>query len=239
MQVGKEAKRQATAFTARLKGRPTLVAAIAFLAVGICLVAAIGALGAGESVQVLKRGSDPLATDPSKALSTKGDDDARDDSVDVAQEEHLVVDVGGAVLRPGVVELEAGSRVDDAIEAAGGLLDDADVSGINRAAPLVDGQKVFVPQVGQNSSEQGADAPSSEASAANAADVGGNSNGLVSINMATAEELDTLPGVGPSTAAAIVREREANGPFASLEDLMRVSGIGEKKFAKLKDSICL
>ena len=62
---------------------------------------------------------------------------------------------------------------------------------------------------------------------------------LVNINSATAEELDSLPGVGPSTAAAIVEDRDANGPFSSVEDLMRVSGIGEKKFAKLRDHICV
>lgn len=64
-------------------------------------------------------------------------------------------------------------------------------------------------------------------------------SGLVNINTASAEELDALPGVGPSTAAAIVEEREANGPFSSADDLMRVSGIGEKKFAKLKDHVCV
>ena len=72
---------------------------------------------------------------------------------------------------------------------------------------------------------------------ASGSDVGATSSGVININTATAEELDSLPGIGPSTAAAIVEDRERNGPFASPEDLMRVSGIGEGKFSKLKDQI--
>ena len=149
----------------------------------------------------------------------------------------VVVHVDGMVVNPGVYQLQGESlRMNDAVEAAGGLADGADTSRVNLAEPLSDGQKVHVPAIGEEDAGTGGTSPSlgtmpsTETSAAS-------SDGIVNINTATAAELTTLPGVGEATAAEIVRDREANGAFASIEDLMRVSGIGEKKFAKLKDKI--
>lgn len=148
----------------------------------------------------------------------------------------IVVHVDGAVASPGVYELAIASpRVRDAVDAAGGLAQGADTSSINLALPLGDGQKVHVPFEGEAA---GAEADSSGGDAV-IGSVSSSMPSLVNINSATAEELDSLPGVGPSTAAAIVEDRDANGPFSSVEDLMRVSGIGEKKFAKLRDHICV
>lgn len=152
----------------------------------------------------------------------------------------LIVDVSGAVKHPCVVRLKSGARVDDAIEAAGGLADDADASLIDRAAKVNDGDKVSVPSINdaQPQAQQGTDTVST-ASGGNSGTSASQQNGLVNINSATAEQLDTLPGVGPSTAQAIIDDRTQNGPFSSIDDLMRVSGIGEKKFAKLKSGICI
>ena len=148
----------------------------------------------------------------------------------------IVVHVDGAVASPGVYELAIASpRVRDAVDAAGGLAQGADTSSINLALPLGDGQKVHVPFEGEAA---GAEADSSGGDAV-VGSVSSSMPSLVNINSATAEELDSLPGVGPSTAAAIVEDRDANGPFSSVGDLMRVSGIGEKKFAKLRDHICV
>lgn len=147
----------------------------------------------------------------------------------------IVVHVDGAVASPGVYELAIASpRVRDAVDAAGGLAQGADTSSVNLALPLGDGQKVHVPFEGEAA---GAEADTNGGDAAGS--VSSSMPSLVNINSATAEELDSLPGVGPSTAAAIVEDRDANGPFSSVEDLMRVSGIGEKKFAKLRDHICV
>lgn len=151
------------------------------------------------------------------------------DEGEPADDGPLVVDVDGAVASPGVVEVPAGSRVADAIDAAGGLTEEADVSGVNRAAPLADGEKVYIPRAGEAVQAPGSSAASSE----------GTSEALVNINTAGLSELDELPGIGPATAQAIIDEREANGPFTSIEDIMRVSGIGEKKFEKLADRICV
>ena len=148
----------------------------------------------------------------------------------------VYVDVDGAVVSPGVYRLKDGARVAQAIDAAGGLAPEADVTGLNRASKVTDGQKIHVPTVGEQQAsiaEAGVDGGASASSG-----VGG-ATGLVNINTASAEELQTLSGIGPSMAQSIIDERTKNGAFASVDDLMRVSGIGEKKLAKIKDCICV
>ena len=137
-----------------------------------------------------------------------------------------IVHVAGAVLRPGVYELGPGSRVDDAVQRAGGATADAELGWINLAAPVVDGDQIYVPVIGEQRplpSPAGSTASASEAAPA----------GPVDVNRASPSELDSLPGIGPATAAAIVDERERNGPFSSFEDLERVPGIGPAKLAGL------
>lgn len=149
----------------------------------------------------------------------------------------ICVHVDGAVATPGVYYLADGSRVADALAAAGGTAENGCTAAVNMAQRLQDGQQVVVPTVEEASSGT---VPSAAASGLDVPSPAGESrSGLVSINRASVEELQTLSGIGAATARKIVADREQNGPFASLEDLMRVSGIGEKKFAALKDSLCL
>lgn len=138
----------------------------------------------------------------------------------------LVVHVAGAVQVPGVYQLVTGSRVIDAIEAAGGVAADSNSDAINLAAALTDGERVYVPRVGEA-------APVVASGGAGAGDSGA-LTGPVNLNTATADDLDTLPGVGPATAAAILAYRDQYGPFASLEDLGEVSGIGPAKIEALR-----
>lgn len=148
----------------------------------------------------------------------------------------LTVHVDGAVASPGVYSISlADARVTNAIDAAGGLTEDADTSQLNLAQPLEDAMKVHVPRQGEEVQAPAATttSPSSVTSSASS------SGGLININTATVEELQSLSGVGEATAKAIVQDREEHGAFTSIEDLMRVSGIGEKKFAKLQGSICV
>jgi len=140
----------------------------------------------------------------------------------------VVVHVAGAVLVPGVFELPAASRVADAIDRAGGPSDDAEVGALNLAAPLVDGTRVYVPVVGEEV-PPAVDTPVADSETGEAAEP----LGPVDVNRATAVELEALPGVGPATAAAIVTERDRNGPFVSFADLERVPGIGPAKLAAL------
>jgi len=146
----------------------------------------------------------------------------------------VVVDVVGAVRAPGVVHVRNGSRVVDAIAAAGGAAPDADVARLNLAAPVADGSRIAVPKVGQPAV---AVDPGAVTGAPGGASAGSAPAGPVDINTATAAELDALPGVGPATAAAIVTDREQHGPFASVDDLSRVRGIGPAKLAQLHDLV--
>lgn len=144
-----------------------------------------------------------------------------------------VVDVEGAVRRPGIVRLPADARVIDAIGAAGGPEPGADLARVNLAARVADGARIAVPKIG-------APAPAIDPSAVSGTAGGtgdANASGPVNLNTATAAQLDALPGVGPATAAAIVHEREAHGPFRSVDDLRRVRGIGPAKLAQLHDLV--
>lgn len=164
--------------------------------------------------------------------STRGAPANANDAVPDVTE--TVVHVDGAVASPGVYALDSECpRINDAVELAGGLLPDADTSGINLAQPLADGQKVHVPYEGEEASPD-AQAAVDSVGASGPVATGGS---RVNINTASPEELQRLPGVGEATAASIVDDRERNGPFSMAEDLMRVSGIGEKKFDKMRDMI--
>lgn len=141
----------------------------------------------------------------------------------------LVVDVAGAVLNPGVYSLPMNSRVIDAINAAGNVLKGADVSDINLARLLKDGEQVYVYAATRSSSSSRSTARSAPP----------RSTGPIAINRASAKELEALDGIGPVLASRIIAYRNANGPFVTLEALLEVSGIGPAKFAQFKEKIRL
>jgi competence protein ComEA len=143
----------------------------------------------------------------------------------------IVVHVTGAVRAPGVYELSAGQRVADAIDAAGGALADADPNTLNLAAPVADGDRVAVPTAEETAAGAVA-APAGHSPAAPAAGAG-----PVELNTATIAELETLPQIGPATAAAIVEFRQVNGPFATVDDLEAVPGIGPAKLAAIRELV--
>ena len=138
----------------------------------------------------------------------------------------VVVHVAGAVSSPGVYTLPADSRVDDAVRAAGATAD-ADLSQLNLAQKLADGQKITVPVAGAT--------PADGSSAATTAD--SDNGGLININTATQEELESLPSIGEVRAQAIIAYREEHGGFRTIDELMEVSGIGEKIFADISPHI--
>lgn len=140
----------------------------------------------------------------------------------------VVVHVAGAVTKPGVVELGAGARVIDALEAAGGAAPDADLDRLNLAAKLADGERVLVQRVGE---PLAAGVPEPGASGSEA------TSGLLNLNTATPAQLEELPGIGPVLAAAIIEERERRGGFRSVNELRDVRGIGEKRFEDLRDQV--
>lgn len=146
----------------------------------------------------------------------------------------LGVHVGGSVAQPGLYSLPPGSRVQDALQAAGGLLPGADVQTLNLAAYVQDGQKLWVPPKAPTPLPLPPGVSQATPAAQPAVQI---SNGLVNINTASLAELDTLPGIGPVIAQRIIDYRTKNGPFAMIEDIQKVSGIGPVTYAKLKDLI--
>ena len=154
----------------------------------------------------------------------------------------LVVYVCGAVSEPGVYELSFGSRINDAVIAAGGFSEEADTTYVNLAAEISDGAKLRIPTLVETEEIKGKGNVLSEEF--NSFDKTGLdvetksvNSGLININSATEEELKTLPGIGDSIAARIVKYRQQNGKFNSIEDIMKISGIKDKLFSKIKEYI--
>ena len=147
-------------------------------------------------------------------------------SASVSAAPTLIVDVAGAVRKPGVFEFQPGDRVIDAVERAGGALEKADLTLLNLAAPLTDGQQILVPKKGETPS---------------GVPVGGGVSGgptaLVNVNSADEATLETLNGVGPVLAAAIIQYRTEHGPFASIDQLDEVSGIGPATLEDLRSQV--
>lgn len=159
---------------------------------------------------------------------------------DGAEPSGLVVHVAGAVREPGVQRLGPEARVVDAVEAAGGATDDADLARVNLAAPLEDGQQVYLPRVGEDPPEATPPLGGSTPAAGTSGSVSGpGDNELVNINTAGTTELEALHGIGPALAQAIVDHRNEHGPFTSIEQLTDVRGIGQAKLDGVRDQVTL
>ena len=174
------------------------------------------------------------------------------DELNEEKSKKIIVHISGAVKQEGVVELEENSRIANAIEKVGGLKENAEIREINLAYKLEDGMKIYIP-----TKEEIKNKESQEVNQENEHVYGGTKenssqvsnlqknsesketirNKKVNINKASQEELDSLPGIGPSTADKILEYRKQNGNFKSIEDIKEVSGIGESKFEKIRDMI--
>ena len=145
-----------------------------------------------------------------------------DDAVNEVIDHYLYVHVVGEVVSPGMYQLPIGARLVDAVFAAGGLTDEADNASVNLARELTDGEQIIVFSISQEGQSTGT-----------------NSSGLISLNRAGDKELEELPGIGPALAGRIIAWREANGGFKSIEDLLKVSGIGESLLSGVIDLVTL
>ncbi len=212
-----------------MDGRSLTVAQRRLIAAGVvCLVAlAVAWRHLGSHATAAPLAVAPLVPRGSAANGSAANGSAANGSavngsaVEGSAAPRLVVDVAGAVRRPGLYRLERGARVADAVARAGGLTPRAERTAVNLAAPLADGEQVLV--VARGSPVVGG-----------AASPGAAAAGPVSLSSATAEQLDTLPGVGPVTAQKIVDYRHAHGPFTSVDGLDAIPGIGPAKLADLR-----
>ncbi len=151
----------------------------------------------------------------------------------------IIIHITGAIKIPGIVKLEEGARIEDAINKAGGLTEDADISRVNLAYVLEDGVKIKIPSnsdigdLGENIIINGSGDNILE-DFENSSD-----NNILNINKATEQELEDLPGIGPSLASKIIEYRNKNGKFSSVEDIKNVNGIGESKYENIKEKLCV
>ena len=170
-------------------------------------------------------------------------EDNTKDKQDEVQEEtvnEIIIHITGAVENEGIVKLEEGSRIADAIDSAGGLTSEADLTAINLAYVLKDGQKIYIPKISDTEEKIAEiEEPKTNVIVDNGKNENTNTNVKTNINMATISDLINLPGIGEATAIKIVEYRAINGDFKSIEDIKNVSGIGNAKYENIKDYICV
>lgn len=227
-----------------------LAAVVVVVAVVVVLVGALvsGGGGPGGAGGVVVRGA------PTAGAASGGPSPSAGASAGAAPSApgagRVVVHVLGAVRRSGVVELPASSRVGDALERAGGATDDADLDRLNLARVLTDGERLYVPRVGQQEVPEAlgpvadgaaagptAGAGAGAGSGGGSAGTGGEGAAVVDLNTADQTALETLPGIGPGLAGRIIAWRDEHGRFTAVEDLLDVSGIGDVRFAELRDRV--
>lgn len=163
-------------------------------------------------------------------------DNQKQENVENEQEEMIVVHIAGEVKKSGIVKIKEGARIADIIEAAGGLTQNANITNINLAYIIEDGQKITIPSKDENEEKESITAENGEGIIN---EEQGTSTGkqIVNINKATKEELQTLQGIGESTAEKIITYRKENGNFKQAEDIKNVPGIGDAKYENIKDKI--
>lgn len=149
-------------------------------------------------------------------------------------EEKIIIHITGEVEEGGIIELEKGARISDAIEEAGGITEEADLSNVNLAYSLSDGQKIKIPNINEKNEE----AIVEEKAGDNIIIEENKEEEKININKATQTEIETLPGIGPSTALKIINYRNEHGKFKNVEDIKNVPGIGDTKFENIKEYIC-
>ncbi|WIE66357.1 helix-hairpin-helix domain-containing protein [Curtobacterium sp. MCLR17_036] len=251
----------------RLTLSPRAAVVLAGVVVAVALVVAlVGVLGAGggdgDADGVVVRGApsaggDPGAdssavASPSRSAGVGAGAGSGAGAAADAGSGRVVVHVLGAVRRAGVVDLPAASRVTDALERAGGATEDADLDRLNLARPLTDGERLYVPRQGQQDVPEaldpvsgggggdgggGAGSAAGGGGAADGAPAGAPGAGVVDLNRADQAALETLPGIGPGLAGRIIAWRDEHGGFSAVEDLLDVSGIGDVRFAELRDRV--
>jgi competence protein ComEA len=204
-----------------LKRKMTMITvAVAFVAGGIYFFS--------------QQGEDPADTEDIFSVTAKEAEMEQSVNESAAEPEIIKVDVKGAVKSPGIFTAQAGDRVIDLISSAGGFTEKADTDKVNFAQIIEDQMVIYVPEIGE---EDKGDLENIQVGTSGDAVTKGTSGGLVNLNTATQEDLQTLTGIGPSKADAILEYRETVGKFKEVDELKQVTGIGDKTFERLRDSI--
>lgn len=202
-----------------------------FYIIGVCLLIACGVLFLifninTSSNQVNADNKIPIVS----SISSQGLPSSNAVETTSETQQIVTIHIVGEVVYPGLYEVPNGSRMIEAINASGGFTEEADVDQLNLAEPIIDGSQIWVPKVGDNFAGPLVKSPDVNVSAAES---------KVNLNRSSANDLERLPGVGPSTAQAIVDYREKNGSFVSIEQLVEVKGIGESKLESIREYVFL
>jgi competence protein ComEA len=222
------------------------VVVLALLGLGTAVVVAVVTPG-GETVDVGFTAEEGAGAGGSGGVEVPRGSGGSEGSGGAAATEVVVLHVLGAVVEPGIVEVPLGSRVIDAIAAARGPAEDAELGGVNLARVVIDGEQLWVPRVGEvppggaggGGVGAGGGAGGGSGGAGASGGTGVDSQGRVNINTADAAALETLAGVGPALAARIIAWREQNGPFRSVDELTAVSGIGPRTLDGMRNQVTL
>ncbi|WHH58427.1 helix-hairpin-helix domain-containing protein [Petroclostridium sp. X23] len=206
-----------------LTKREKVIILTAIIVVAACIGTILLSRNKAEPIQIYDNNAQPV-------YAQQDIQQASEDQVQQEETKTIIVDVKGQVRNPGIVTLEEGKRVYDAIEYAGGITENGNLDAINLAAYLKDGQCIYVPEKGENLDNK---------EIMISQQISEQTGRMININTANEQELMELPGIGPATAKKIIDFRSTNNGFASIEDIMNVSGIGEKKFQQIKDLISI
>ncbi len=153
------------------------------------------------------------------------------------EEDMMAVHITGEVKKSGVVKIKEGSRIEDIIEAAGGLTENADITNVNLAFVVEDGMKIRIPSINEEKTDEDYITEDSGKGVIMTDENTSTSSSIININTASESELEQLPGIGPSISSRIIEYRNKNGKFKSIEDIKNVTGVGDSKFEKIKDLI--
>lgn len=191
------------------------------------------------------REKDYIESDTNFSISNKTENDTnKEESESKDTKKKIIIYIAGAIKNEGVYELDENSRIADCIEKAGGLTEDANLQDINLAYMLEDGMKIYIPKNSESNNHDNTESNATtendkrEVTVKNIENKNSKTQNVkININTATQTELETLPGIGSSTALKIINYRKENGKFKSIEDIKNVNGIGDSKYNKIKDMI--
>ena len=216
------------------KNKKTFI--FAAIVIGLCAIAGVKIFESGGNARYEIAQSEDIEKEGSDLKQDNNSSQSNNNSTTT----EVTVYISGAVKTEGVITMSSEDRLSDAIKVMGGIVEGADMNAINLAEKLVDGKHYIIPKQGEqipNDVNAGGGVSGASTQTAGGSEQG--QGGLVNLNTATLEQLDTLPGVGEATANKIITYREENGGFKSIEDLKNVKGIGDKKFEEIKGNICV